>query len=57
MPILPSESEPDFSDLKADIVRWGAELGFQQVGISDVDLSEAESRLDAWLVEGVIVGP
>lgn len=35
--------------LKADIVRWGAELGFQQVGVSDIDLAEAEARLDEWL--------
>ena len=35
--------------LKAEILAWGEELGFQQVGISDIDLSEAESRLDEWL--------
>jgi epoxyqueuosine reductase len=37
------------SALKADIVQWGSELGFQQVGISDIDLSEAEDRLGEWL--------
>jgi len=35
--------------LKADIIRWGTELGFQQVGISDINLAEAELRLDEWL--------
>ena len=37
--------------LKANIIRWATELGFQQLGISDIDLSEAEARLDAWLAE------
>jgi epoxyqueuosine reductase len=32
-----------------DIRNWGRQLGFQQVGISDIDLSEAEARLDTWL--------
>lgn len=38
--------------LKAEIKRWGAELGFQQIGVSDVDLSAVEARLDAWLAAG-----
>lgn len=38
--------------LKADILRWGAELGFQQLGVSDIDLEEAAGRLDAWLADG-----
>jgi epoxyqueuosine reductase len=37
--------------LKAEIVRWGTDLGFQQVGVSDTDLSLAESRLQEWLAE------
>jgi epoxyqueuosine reductase len=36
--------------LVRDIRRWGRELGFQQIGISDIDLDQAESRLNAWLV-------
>ncbi len=39
----------DLSALKADILRWGKELGFQQIGISDIDLAEAETRLGEWL--------
>ena len=39
--------------LKADIVRWGHELGFQQIGITDVDLAHAERRLNAWLDDGL----
>lgn len=39
----------DRRKLVNDIRRWGDELGFQQVGISDIDLSEAEQRLDEWV--------
>jgi len=35
--------------LSDDIRRWGLELGFQQVGFSDIDLAVAESRLNEWL--------
>ncbi len=34
------------------IKRWGRELGFQQVGIADTDLSADEERLDEWLERG-----
>jgi len=34
------------------IKEWGAELGFQAVGIADVDLSAAEGRLAEWLGMG-----
>jgi epoxyqueuosine reductase len=30
--------------LAADIKRWGRELGFQQVGITDTDLSAADDQ-------------
>ncbi len=37
----------------ADLVKtWGRELGFQQVGITDTELSAHEAHLDAWLEEG-----
>lgn len=35
--------------LAADIKQWGLELGFQQVGITDTDLQQAEQYLQAWL--------
>ncbi len=38
--------------LKADILAWCAELGFQQAGISDIDLAAAEARLEQWLAQG-----
>jgi epoxyqueuosine reductase len=31
------------------IKAWGEELGFQQVGITNTDLSQAEARLQIWL--------
>jgi len=35
--------------LKEEIRTWCSELGFQQMGISDIDLSLAENRLHDWL--------
>ena len=43
---------PEPARLADDIRGWGKELGFQQVGISDIDLTEAESRLGDWLDKG-----
>jgi len=43
----------DGSALVADIRRWGLELGFQQVGISGVDLAEDEAHLLDWLDAGL----
>jgi len=40
---------PDLSQFAADIKRWGRELGFQQVGITDIELGEAEGQLKTWL--------
>lgn len=39
----------DFSKLAENIKTWGRELGFQQIGISDIDLSEADGHLQTWL--------
>lgn len=37
----------------ADLIKtWGRELGFQQVGITDTELSAHEAHLDAWLEKG-----
>ena len=36
-------------ELKSSIVHWCEELGFQQCGISDINLGEAEDRLAEWL--------
>ncbi|MEQ1484816.1 tRNA epoxyqueuosine(34) reductase QueG [Methyloglobulus sp.] len=37
------------ANLAVQIKQWGQELGFQQVGITDTDLSQAETHLDNWL--------
>jgi len=46
------DGEIDLSHLVDDIRRWGKELGFQQIGITDIDLSAAEGRLAVWLEKG-----
>jgi epoxyqueuosine reductase len=38
--------------LAAQIKAWGMECGFQAVGISDIDLSQAEAGLLKWLADG-----
>lgn len=42
----------DPGTLAAQIKRWGEELGFQQVGIAEIDLAEDEGHLEAWLARG-----
>jgi epoxyqueuosine reductase len=42
----------DWSALRRDIGSWGAELGFQQIAVTDCDLSHAEPRLAEWLARG-----
>ncbi len=41
--------EPDLTELAVHIKEWGKDFGFQQTGISDIDLSQAETRLSDWL--------
>lgn len=41
----------DFQQLAEQIKHWGLELGFQQIGISDTDLSKAEQHLQNWLAQ------
>lgn len=42
----------DWAALAARIREWAHELGFQSVGISDTDLTAAESGLFGWLSQG-----
>lgn len=35
------------------IKEWGLKLGFQQVGITDADLSQYEPRVQTWLAKGL----
>ena len=41
----------DFNQFAANVKAWGNELGFQEVSITDVDLSEHEPHLKAWIAE------
>ncbi|VAX04040.1 Epoxyqueuosine reductase [hydrothermal vent metagenome] len=47
-----SAKPPNWAKLAANIQRWGQELGFQKLGISDTQLDEAETYLLNWLQEG-----
>jgi epoxyqueuosine reductase len=50
---MSTSHEPvDFHALAGEIRRWGADLGFQQVGITDTDLTQAEEALQQWLDAG-----
>ncbi|SFC53796.1 tRNA epoxyqueuosine(34) reductase QueG [Pseudoalteromonas denitrificans] len=39
----------DYSLLSDKIKQWGLELGFAQVGIADIDLSQHEAQFQRWL--------
>ncbi len=43
------QSASDLDQLARDIKTWGMELGFSAIGITDVDLHEAEEKLRQWL--------
>jgi epoxyqueuosine reductase len=47
-----SAHQPDLDALAQAIKGWGAELGFADVRIADVDLAHAEAGLQAWLDAG-----
>lgn len=42
----------NYARLATEIKAWGRDLGFQQVGISGVDLGDDERRLRDWLAAG-----
>ena len=42
----------ELASLADSIKSWSRDLGFQQTGISDIDLHVAESRLNEWLLKG-----
>ncbi len=42
----------NFADLTRSIKAWGKELGFDEIGISDTDLSVEENHLQQWLNDG-----
>ena len=47
--MIPSARQTDHAELATRIKQWGAELGFQQVGISATELGSDEAHLLAWL--------
>jgi epoxyqueuosine reductase len=51
-PIPAASADLDMARLADDIKAWGRELGFQQVGISDIALGEHPARLSEWLARG-----
>ncbi|MCB1850375.1 MAG: tRNA epoxyqueuosine(34) reductase QueG [Gammaproteobacteria bacterium] len=42
----------DYAVLASSIKTWGNQLGFQQIGICDTDLSWAEKMLERWTADG-----
>ena len=50
--ITTASADPDYDQLAADIKTWGRELGFQQVGISDIALGQHPARLADWVARG-----
>ena len=48
-PTWPTRMQDDFADLKIDIGTWAGELGFQALGVADINLEAAEGRLRTWL--------
>lgn len=53
MPInTPTEKNLDPQALTAQVKQWAREFGFQDVGISSIDLSKHKTTLDQWLAEG-----
>ncbi|NOQ34915.1 MAG: tRNA epoxyqueuosine(34) reductase QueG, partial [Methylococcaceae bacterium] len=47
-----TEKIENFEAIALLIKQWGLDLGFQQVGISDINLSEAENHLHRWVEKG-----
>ena len=43
----------ELNQLAQNIKLWGKELGFDEVGITDIDLSEHEQHLDKWIEKGM----
>lgn len=41
-----------YAQLAEQIRQWGLDLGFQQIGITDLDIAEDEQRLMQWLEQG-----
>ena len=42
----------NYTELLQKITAWSEELGFQQLGISDIELSKHDKRLNEWIAAG-----
>lgn len=49
---MPELSPKALSDLAASIKSWAKELGFQQCGITDCDLTDEQAHYEEWLDQG-----
>ncbi|MFT6220766.1 MAG: epoxyqueuosine reductase [Candidatus Endobugula sp.] len=47
--LIPNDNHPAMQQLAQEVHQWGRELGFQQVGITDVDLGQHREHLQTWL--------
>ncbi len=45
-------TNPLWQTLRTHISQWGKELGFQQIGIADANVSDESERLNQWLANG-----
>ena len=50
--IATNNKASDWAKLAADIKRWGQELGFAEIGITDTNLANAETKHQAWIKKG-----
>ncbi len=50
--MLTSTIKVDYTQLLQQIKQWSEELGFQQLGVSDIDLAEHEKHLNDWIAAG-----
>lgn len=53
MRATPTTPDRCYLELADKIKCWGRELGFEQIGIADTELSVAEARLQDWLDSGM----
>ena len=50
---MPAPTDPEtLQSLANQTKAWGLELGFQAIGITDIELAKAEARLADWLAAG-----
>ncbi len=49
---MPDSPPINSQELSQQIKQWGLELGFQQIGITNTNLQEAEKNLENWIAAG-----